>query len=73
MRMLRAGRPFSDVPAEDIAPGETERHPVFSEGNLYPRMYKGDARFILAVAAEYERLIEVLGEDEVRRLLKDTS
>jgi hypothetical protein len=67
--MIARGESFTDVMAEDYAPDEDELHPVFSEANLYGRMYKGDARFILSIAEEYERLIEVLGVEKVKELL----
>lgn len=44
---------------------------VFSEGYLYPRLGKSDARFVLAVADEYERLICILGVEKVRELLRE--
>lgn len=44
--------------------------PVFSEGHLYPRLGKEDARFVLAVVEEYEALIKKLGPDAVRELLE---
>ena len=63
MRALAAGEPFMQVKAEgrDVL--------VFSEGFLYDCMYKDDARFVLAVAEEYERVILLLGIDRVRELL----
>jgi hypothetical protein len=80
MRM-RKGTPFIDTPAEAFIPPpeylaemreDLDRdgvYPVFSEGHLYPRLGKDDARFVLAVAEEYERLIAVLGPDKVKELL----
>ena len=76
MRMFGKGTPFMDVPEEAPLPNldECQKTPhgvsVFSEAFLYPRVGKGDARFVLAVAEEYERLIDVLGEDLVATLLE---
>lgn len=42
---------------------------VFSEMFLYPRVGKGDARFILGIADEYEHVIEALGPKAVRAIL----
>lgn len=53
-----------------IAEGEDVS--VFSEAFLYDRMMKDDARFILHVADEYTRLIEVLGKERVIDLLVGT-
>lgn len=53
-----------DVPSDGAAV------PVFSEDFLYGRMSKGDARFILAVADEYDRIIATLGEETVRAVLE---
>lgn len=64
MRLFEKGEKFMDVPAEG------ESMPVFSEEFLYPRMTKDDARFILGVAEEYEKLINILGEDKVKTILK---
>lgn len=69
MRAINPGRAFMDVLAEDAAPGEDAPAPVFSEANLYPRMYKGDARFILVVAEEYDALRAFLGDEALSRLL----
>lgn len=71
MRMFGKGTPFMDVEAE-FDPDEEAGYqpPVFSERFLYGTVGKGDARFILGVAEEYERLIDVLGEDLVSTLLE---
>jgi len=59
-----------DVEATTVPRGHgREPCPVFSEGNLYPRMTKDDARFILAVAEEYDALIKKLGTERVKELL----
>lgn len=42
---------------------------VFSEMFLYPRVGKGDARFILGVAEEYEHIIQALGPAAIRAIL----
>lgn len=80
MRM-RKGTPFSDTKAEAFIPPpeylaemreDLERdgpYPVFSEGHLYTRLGKEDARFVLAVAEEYEHIIAVLGPAQVKELL----
>lgn len=64
MRAFARGEPFTGVSAEgyDV--------PVFSEAFLYDCMFKGDARFILAVADEYATLIDKLGEEKVKELLE---
>lgn len=62
MRMNK-GQPFMDVEAD------SEEAPVFSEAFLYDTVGKGDARFILGVAEEYEHIIEALGPTAVRALL----
>ena len=73
--MFDKGRPFMDVPEEAPIPDPGECRaapagvPVFSEAHLYPRLGKDDARFVLGVAEEYDRLISVLGPDTVRGLL----
>lgn len=81
MRMLN-GETFIDTPAYPYVPGDDELqemrddldrdgpYPVFSEGHLYPRLGKEDARFVLGVAEEYEHLIKLLGPTLVRTLLK---
>ena len=63
MRMLASGKTFMDVLSDD------GKLPVFSEAFLYPAVGKGDARFILAVAEEYEALIRFFGEETMKRLL----
>lgn len=55
-----------DVEADGIIQGE--RYPVFSEAFLYPKMTKGDARFILAIAEEYDALRQMLGEKTLKCL-----
>lgn len=83
MRAFASGEPFMHVESfpwipcgDDIeemvddAGGPVP--PVFSERYLYPRIGKSDARFVLAVAEEYAKLIEVLGTKEIRRLLHGT-
>ena len=75
MMMLQKGQPFMDVPA-DFTP-EEEREawkgadppPTFSEMFLYATVGKGDARFILGVAEEYEHLIDLFGPELTKRLL----
>jgi len=71
MRAFKKGELFMDVEATTV-PKSYPRStpcPVFSEGNLYPRMTKDDARFILAVAEEYDALIKRLGTKRVKELL----
>lgn len=81
MRGSLRGQHFEDVEAEPFIPppeylremrADLERdgvYPVFSEGHLYTRLGKEDARFVLSIAAEYTRLIELLGPRIVKRLL----
>ncbi len=81
MRAFKKGEPFRHVKSgrwipdayclQEMQDDLTERPdmPTFSEGYLYPRVGKEDARFILAVADEYERLIKALGPQQIRRLL----
>jgi len=64
MRTFAKGKKFMHVPAEGGA------IPTFSEGFLYPRIGKDDARFVLGVAEEYEKIIEILGEGKVREILE---
>jgi hypothetical protein len=87
VRILALGEPFLTVPSDDFVPGpddvdemltdirvsrgERRQIPTFSEAYLYPRVGKGDARFILAVVEEYAKLIDVLGTERVRELLRD--
>lgn len=63
MRALKKGQPFLAVKAEG------SEHPVFSEMFPYDRIGKEDARFVLAVAEEYDHLICVLSAAEAERLL----
>ena len=63
MRMMAKGEPFMEVEADDCD------LPVFCESFLYPRVGKGDARFILAVAREYETLIKLLGTEKIKEML----
>lgn len=71
MRMGK-GKPFMDVEAEFAPDGwEHGRNPpTFSEAFLYATVEKGDARFILGVADEYEHIIAALGPQAVCRLLE---
>lgn len=62
MRMNK-GKPFTGIEA-DV--GEV---PVFSEAFLYEYVGKGDGRFILGVAEEYEHIIDALGPEAVRAVL----
>lgn len=74
MRMFQRGQSFSDVPADFPPEGKESLDadgnppPTFSEAFLYPTVGKGDARFVLGVADEYEHLIKLLG-DVTPRLL----
>lgn len=43
--------------------------PTFSEKFLYSRVGKGDARFMLGVAEEYEHVIDALGPTAVKSIL----
>jgi hypothetical protein len=62
MRMVK-GQPFIDVEADG------EDVPVFSESFLYNAVDKGDARFILGVAEEYNHVIQALGVKGVKAIL----
>ena len=66
MRSIEKGQSFIGV-INDTIP---ERAPVFSETFLYKVMSKDDARFILAIANEYDKLIRVLTPDVVVKLLE---
>lgn len=44
--------------------------PVFSEATLYPTLGKGDARFVLGVAEEYDHIIEAIGPKACRAILR---
>lgn len=73
MRAFERGKPFMDVEADcwdgDEEFKATEEVPVFTEAYLYSICpSKGDARFILAIAEEYDKIIEILGP-KVERLL----
>jgi hypothetical protein len=69
------GTPFMDVRVDSFIPQDEEEQeywdkykedpPVFSEMFLYSRVGKGDARFILAIAEEYSKLIEILGRERI--------
>lgn len=61
------GKPFTHIEAD--FPVEGRNVPVFSEAFLYETVGKGDARFILGVADEYEHLIEALGPKALRAIL----
>jgi hypothetical protein len=63
MRMMSKGMPFRDVEAD------VGSIPTFSEAFLYKRVGKGDARFMLGVAEEYDHVIAALGPDAVRTIL----
>lgn len=74
MRMFKKAEPFMDVKAEHH-PAAFSSPPasnplVFSEEFLYPSVGTGDARFILGVAEEYSRVIEVLGTKLVKEILE---
>src|SRR5687768_8954576 len=62
MRMDK-GKPFMHVEAD------TGDAPTFSEAFLYEAVGKGDARFMLGVAEEYEHVIEALGPEALRAIL----
>jgi hypothetical protein len=49
-------------------PGDGEC-PIFSERFLYPLIGKDDARFVLAVATEYDYLIRKYGTAKMREML----
>lgn len=74
MRMMQKGYPFMDV-KQEVAPWPDEigdipdSAPVFSEATLYPTLGKGDARFVLGVAGEYDHVIKALGPKAVRAIL----
>lgn len=74
------GKPFMDVMADDIpepdwyyegmgVDREEEITPVFCETNLYYRMTKEDARFVLSIVEEYDVVIRVLGTDKVKDII----
>lgn len=63
MRMFAKGESFMRVEADG------ESVPLFSESYLYDVLGKGDARFVLGVAEEYEHLIKLLGPVITRQLL----
>lgn len=70
MRMNK-GQPFLDVEA-DSAPSDYTGDgcpPTFSETFLYDAVGKGDARFILGVAEEYDHVISALGPAAVTAIL----
>lgn len=66
MRMAK-GEPFIHLGSETYR--DDIELPTFSEGFLYDRVGKYEARFILGVAEEYEHVIEALGTSSVRRIL----
>lgn len=66
MRMDK-GQPFMDVEADYPIDGKDV--PTFSEAFLYEGVGKGDARFILGVADEYEHVIDALGPTAVKAIL----
>jgi hypothetical protein len=74
MRMNK-GQPFMEVPEEAPLPDVEEARatpnevPVFSEAFLYPRLGKGDARFVLGIAEEYAHIIDALGPRAVTAIL----
>lgn len=63
MRMDK-GKPFMHVGADS---GDV---PTFSESFLYKALGKGDGRFVLGVAEEYEHVIDALGPAAVRAILQ---
>lgn len=69
MRMVK-GTLFLGTEAEFAPEGNGARTPpTFSEAFLYPTVGKGDARFILGVADEYDHLIRALGPKAVKAIL----
>lgn len=66
MRANYKGRPFHTV--RDYS----NKAPVFSEEFLYERLGKEDARFVLDIAEEYERLIEIMGRNVIKVLLEQS-
>jgi len=61
---MNKGQPFRHVEAD------TGEAPTFSEAFLYPAVGKGDARFILGIADEYEHVIAALGPAAVIAILE---
>jgi hypothetical protein len=66
---MHKGYPFMDVEYEGPGKSVPDNAPTFSEAALYPRLGKGDARFVLGVAEEYEHIIEALGPKAVKAVL----
>ena len=64
---MAKGEPFLHIGSETYR--DDIELPTFSEGFLYERVGKGDARFILGVAEEYEHIIQALGSRAVRCIL----
>lgn len=81
MRAFAYGLDFMDVESEGFIPDEDRLvemaddiardglYPTFSEGHLYPRLGKEDARFVLGIAEEYTAIIKALGVAKVREIL----
>ena len=73
MRSFKKGEPFIEVPVGYKFKCYGEEHPpetpVFSEAYLYSITDKDNARFILAVAEEYEFIIKALGQDNIKCML----
>jgi hypothetical protein len=61
---MNKAQPFMDVEADDGSA------PTFSEKFLYETVGKGDARFILGVAEEYDHVIRALGPAAVKAILQ---
>lgn len=62
-----------DKAMKELEAAETEAgytFPTFSEAVLYPLLGKGDARFVLGVAEEYEHILKAIGPQAARDLLK---
>src|SRR5688572_23738961 len=69
MRAVAKGQRFMHITAE-TGGRNGNRPPVFSEDFLYPKLGKEDARFVLGVAEEYEKVIQTLGPTEVAALIE---
>jgi len=75
MRAFAKGELFMDVPCEQsfrTVDGQKydAETPVFSEAFLYHTVGKDNARFILAVAEEYDIVIRALGTEKVKEILE---
>ena len=73
MRAFRKGEFFMGIGSEEYftdADNKDSELPVFSEGFLYEKVGKDNARFILGVVEEYDAIIRFLGEEAVKAILE---